>query len=92
MKNRDEFEDLLKTAFKSDNLKIPAALFKAILLSLAQRDETADACLDNKGNPDPELRDYENVPLKEDIQEYMEREVLHLIVASTKVYAVAGSS
>jgi len=31
---------------------------------------------DAKGNLDPELRDYENVPLKEDIHEYMRREVL----------------
>ena len=33
---------------------------------------------DNKGNPKPDskLRDTENIPLKEDIQEYMRREVL----------------
>ncbi|MFW5879201.1 MAG: type I restriction-modification system subunit M [bacterium] len=33
---------------------------------------------DNKGNPKPDtsLRDTENIPLKEDIQAYMEREVL----------------
>jgi type I restriction enzyme M protein len=45
---------------------------------LSERDETADICADAKGNPepDPELRDYENVPLKEDIHEYFKREVL----------------
>jgi type I restriction enzyme M protein len=34
-------------------------------------------CTDAKGNvePDAELRDYENVPLKEDIAAYFEREV-----------------
>lgn len=33
---------------------------------------------DNKGNPKPDssLRDYENIPLKEDIDEYFKREVL----------------
>ena len=38
-------------------------------MALAERDVTADICLDNKGDPepDPELRDYENVPLKEEI-------------------------
>jgi len=53
-------------------------LFKAILMALSERDETADVCTDSKGNPepDPELRDYENVPLKEDIYEYVAREVL----------------
>ncbi len=57
---------------------MPAALFKAILMALAERDETAAICTDTKGNPepDPRLRDYENVPLKEDIDEYMQREVL----------------
>ena len=47
-------------------------------MALSERDETADICIDSKGNPepDPELRDYENVPLKEDIDEYMAREVL----------------
>jgi type I restriction enzyme M protein len=29
--------------------------------------------------PDPELRDYENVPLDEDIEEYFEREVLKYV-------------
>ena len=35
-------------------------------------------CTDKKGNPEPnpDLRDYENIPLKEDIQEYFAREVL----------------
>ena len=47
-------------------------------MALAERDETSDVCTDSKGNPepDPELRDYENVPLKEDIGEYVKREVL----------------
>ena len=42
-----------------------------------RRDETADVCTDGKGNaePDSELRDYENVALKDDIYEYFEREV-----------------
>ncbi len=52
-------------------------LLKAILSALSEKDETADVCVDSKGNPepDPDLRDTENVPLKEDIYEYFEREV-----------------
>ena len=44
----------------------------------SEQDETADVCVDKKGNPEPDtsLRDNENVPLKEDIREYFEREVL----------------
>ncbi len=78
IKNREQFSGLMKQAFKQKKLVIPASLFDAILTALAKRDETADICKDSKGNlePDPELRDYENVPLKEDIKKYMQREVL----------------
>jgi len=62
-------------------IREPAGLFKAILMALSERDENADICGDKNGNPepDPELRDYENVPLKEDIHAYMEREVLPFV-------------
>jgi type I restriction enzyme M protein len=78
VKNRDEFSAHMKTAFKKAGIAVPPPFFKAILMALSERDETADVCVDSKGNPepDPELRDYENVPLKEDISEYMAREVL----------------
>jgi len=44
---------------------------------LATKDEKAAICFDTKGKPeaDSDLRDYENVPLKENIYEYFEREV-----------------
>jgi type I restriction enzyme M protein len=76
-KNRDEFTKVLKKAFKDRDIKLDSALLKAILSALSEKDETADICVDNKGNPepDPDLRDTENVPLKEDIHEYFEREV-----------------
>jgi len=77
-KNRDEFTKLLKRALKQKDVTVPAPLFKAILNALGERDETADVCCDSRGNPepDPELRDYENVPLKEDVEIYFNREVL----------------
>ncbi|WP_027309455.1 class I SAM-dependent DNA methyltransferase [Caloramator sp. ALD01] len=76
-KNRKEFTDVLKTLFKEKQLKLSANILKAILSALSEKDETADICVDSKGNPeaDPDLRDTENVPLKEDIYEYFEREV-----------------
>lgn len=78
VKNREDFSELIKAAFNQSRLKVPASLFKAILIALAERDESAAICTDAKGNPepDPELRDYENVPLREDVDEYMKREVL----------------
>ncbi|MCE5334502.1 MAG: type I restriction-modification system subunit M [Desulfobacteraceae bacterium] len=78
IKDRTAFTSKVRNAFKRSAMKIPAPLFKVIITALSERDETADICADANGNPepDPELRDYENVPLKEDIRGYMEREVL----------------
>ena len=76
-KNREAFLDDLDDAFKAADVKVPAPIKKAILAALSERDEAADVCTDKDGNPEPdaELRDYENVPLAEDIREYFEREV-----------------
>jgi len=76
-KNRDAFIKALKKAFEDSDVRLDNTLLKAILSALSEKDETADICLDSKGNPepDPDLRDTENVPLKEDIHEYFEREV-----------------
>ena len=48
-----------------------------IFVRTGARDETAEVCRDKDGNsePDPELRDTENVPLNEDIWTFFEREV-----------------
>jgi type I restriction enzyme M protein len=48
-----------------NGLRLPGPAQKAVLMALAVRDEQAQAITDSKGNPepDPELRDNENVPL-----------------------------
>ena len=78
IKNREKFITLLKKEFLKTNLKLSSSLFKTILQSLSKKDETADVCKSTKGNPepDPDLRDHENIPLKEDVTAYMKREVL----------------
>jgi type I restriction enzyme M protein len=78
VKNRDLFTKAVKDALKKSGVAVSAPVMKAILASLSERDETADLCTDSKGNPEPDsdLRDNENVPLKEDIAVYMAREVL----------------
>lgn len=77
-KSRTEFETDLLNACDTANIKLSAPLKKAILSALSERDETAEICRDKDGSPepDPELRDTENIPLKEDIQAYFAREVL----------------
>jgi type I restriction enzyme M protein len=74
-KNWDEFEKKVKEALKDFNLS--PAFIKNIILALSEHDDSADYVLDKKGNkiPDPNLRDSEKIPLKEDIEEYFEREV-----------------
>ncbi|MFZ1639938.1 MAG: class I SAM-dependent DNA methyltransferase [Candidatus Contendobacter sp.] len=58
--------------------KLTAGLVKVIRAALGERDETAEPVRDAEGQPvpDSELRDFENVPLKDDIDAYFEREVL----------------
>ena len=76
-KSRPKFLKALKAAEKGHGVKVPAPIRKAVLSALSERDETAEVCK-RKGEvePDPDLRDYENVPLKEDVGAYMAREVL----------------
>jgi len=52
--------------------------YSRITVERPMKNEKGDIVYDSKGRPKPDtsLRDYENVPLKEDIQEYFEREVL----------------
>ncbi len=78
IKNLKTFEKRLEKALSDHSLDMKTPLCKAILDSLSERDESADTVMDSKGNllPDPELRDNENVPLGEKIDEYMKREVL----------------
>jgi type I restriction enzyme M protein len=77
VKNRDTFVAKLKTAIKAASITLKPTEMKAVLAALGERDATADACTDTKGNPepDPDLRDFENVPLTDDIAAYFEREV-----------------
>ena len=77
-KNRDRFEKTLDDACKLTGVALPSSARKAILSALSERDETADVCVDAKGRPEPDsdLRDYENVPLKEDLAAYFDREVV----------------
>ncbi len=77
-KNRLEFLKELKELDRSFNVRLSAPELKAVLDALSEKDETADVCTDAKGNPEPDndLRDTENVPLKENIEDYFKRDVL----------------
>jgi type I restriction enzyme M protein len=76
-KDRGEFEHALDAVARKRGLRLTAPVKKAILSALSERDETAAICRDSSGNPepDPELRDTENVPLGESFEAFFEREV-----------------
>lgn len=58
--------------------KVGKPFIKALVNTLGERDPDGGAVMDRDGNPvaDPELTDYENVPLSEDVRDYLAREVL----------------
>ena len=76
-KDREAFSAALSGVLSERGIKVSTLVKKAILAALAERHETAKVCRDSRGNPEPatDLRDYESVPLKEDIHDYFKREV-----------------
>jgi len=74
---RDKFEAELKKSFKQAGVTVKPPVFKAIMSTLSERDEHAEICYDSKGKKeaDAELRDFENVPLKQSIYDYFNTEV-----------------
>ncbi|MGM0878881.1 MAG: type I restriction-modification system subunit M [Bacillota bacterium] len=79
-KNREDFLKILKPLFKNVP-EVKTGLWKAIYMGLSERDETAEICKNSKKNveADPTLRDTENAPMKNNIHEYFEREVLPFV-------------
>ncbi|MFZ3018102.1 MAG: class I SAM-dependent DNA methyltransferase [Gallionella sp.] len=78
IKDRKIFLQSLKPIDRELGAHLSAPELKAVINALGERDEIAEICRNKEGlpEPDPELRDTENVPLKESIQAYFEREVL----------------
>ena len=75
--DRAVFEGELAEAVRRAKLNLAAPIRKAILSALSVRNDEAEICRDRDGrpDPDPELRDSENVPLREDVESFFEREV-----------------
>ncbi len=75
--DRAAFDDQLSRAARDAELKLAAPIRKAILSALSERNAEAEMCRDRDGRPepDPELRDTENVPLSDDVESFFAREV-----------------
>jgi type I restriction enzyme M protein len=68
----------LREAFGRAGVKLGRTLSRTIREALSGPDEGAAPYCDAKGRPqpDPELRDHDDVPLNEDVQAWFDREVL----------------
>lgn len=75
--SRSAFLAAIHSASTKVQLKVGAPIIKALINAYGVRDESADICVDDKGNPEPDsdLRDTENVPFNRTIEEYFETEV-----------------
>ena len=73
--SRDKFKKQLTKLL--GEVKLPAPAFKLLVSHLAEQDDAAEVCK-TKGEQEAnaDLRDNENVPLGEDIYDYLKREVL----------------
>ncbi len=77
-RDRAAFEQVLEQTVSKAGMKLAAPVRKTILSTLSERDEEAGICRDKKGRPEPDpgLRDTENVPLSESVEAFFEREVI----------------
>ena len=75
--DRAVFEAAFSEAARKAARKLATPIRKTILSALSERNGEAAICRDSDGRPepDPELRDTESVPLREDVESFFEREV-----------------
>ena len=80
IKNRDQFRKALLEGCSAlvDVKQIKVTQLKLIEKCIRKPSDDADICYDKQGMPEPDsdLRDYENIPLLENIEDYFKREVL----------------
>lgn len=74
----NKLPDLLKTKAKIKGVKMPVGLLSEIMQAMAVHDDTAPAAIDHKGQPVSVAgwKMTERVPLTEDVDEHMAKEVV----------------
>ena len=70
-------ENDFRIAIRKTDVPVNEPLLKALVAAFGNSDENGELVTDRKHHPlpDPSLRDTENVPLDQDIHDYLEREV-----------------
>lgn len=81
--NFEVFEEVFEKELKEHKIKLAFKDKKDLLNAISWTDPKAAAVIKKKNKDgsieyisDPDLKDYENIPLKEDIQSFFEREVI----------------
>lgn len=79
--NEKDVNAAIKAALLSTLPKVPAPLLKVLVTRTLVRDASAPPMFDANGRavPDPELRGSESMPLGDDVEAYLDREVRPLI-------------
>ena len=76
--DREKLRTVLRDMCRHAGLRLSPGERKSIESALGERDPAAEVCRGSRGKiePDSDLRDTETVPLGEDVDDYMGREVL----------------
>ena len=76
--SRDKFNKELLDKLDASSIKLTATHLKLLQKYLSEHDDEAELCKDAKGKleANADLRDYENIPLNQDIKEYFQKEVI----------------
>lgn len=78
--SRAEFTTTLKAALDAKGATLSPALLKVVIGELGERDEHGELVTKaGKAEADSSLRDTENVPWDEDVDEYLQREVIPFV-------------
>ena len=79
--SRVEFTKALKAALDEYTVKLTPATVKVLIGELSEHDDDGELVTGKGGKPeaDASLRDTENVPWDEDVEEYLQREVIPFV-------------
>nr|WP_283775009.1 N-6 DNA methylase [Brachybacterium equifaecis] len=79
--SRDEFTKAVRAALDEHGVKLTPAQMKVLISELSEHDEQGELVTGKGGQPeaDASLRDTENVPWDEDVEDYLQREVIPFV-------------
>lgn len=79
--SRTAFTTDLRAALDQHSVKLTPAVLKVLITELSEHDEDGELVTGTGGKPEPDtsLRDTENVPWDQDVEHYLQREVIPFV-------------